>query len=185
MFKYILLHVQVVRGGHIHSSRPLVCLTFPLSGGLTPLSKPALTSYLPETFCAYVWVPETTGNQVAAQSKQRFVWCCVLAFPVQQDAHHSKIAHHPWGSLPLVNMAPLRSLLPCCSARNVCSNSTWVNSGYSCPHPKVPQVILRLAQTCIGAGWVMSDWHAPSFVRFWSLARERDAELDHRSVRLG
>ena len=85
MLKYILLHVQVVRGGQIHSSRPLVCLTFPLPGGLTPLSKPALTSYMPETFCAYIWIQDTIGNQVAARSKQRFMWCCVLGFPVQQD----------------------------------------------------------------------------------------------------
>ena len=86
MFKYILLHVQVVRGGQIHSSRPLVCLTFPpLPGGLTPLSKPALTSYMPETFCAYIWIQDTIGNQVAARSKQRFMWCRVLGFPVQQD----------------------------------------------------------------------------------------------------
>ena len=85
MFKYIPLHVQVVRGGQIHSSRLLVCLTFPLPGGLTPLSKPALTSYMPETFCAYIWVQNTIGNQVAARSKQRFMWCCVLGFPVQQD----------------------------------------------------------------------------------------------------
>ena len=47
---------------------------------------------------------------------------------------------------------------------------TWVNSGYSCPTLKYLGYVST--QPASRAGWVMSDWHTLSFIRFWLLVHK-------------